>query len=138
MHLARAGNPLVAISNAFAASPEFVATYGPLDNTQFVTLVYQNVFERAPDGPGLAFWVAQLDAGMTRGQMMMAFSESGEYLGLIGNEVYVSLAFTGMLRRAPAPAGFAYWVGNLDAGTPGLTLISAIANSAEYRSQFLP
>ena len=45
---------LVQLAGFFATSPEFLATYGALDNPQFVTLLYQNVLGRAPDpaGPG--------------------------------------------------------------------------------------
>jgi hypothetical protein len=35
--------------NTFITSPEFIAVYGSTTNTQFVTLVYQNVLGRLPD-----------------------------------------------------------------------------------------
>ena len=44
-----AGRSLADVSSAFAASPEFINTYGRLDNRGFVGLVYQNVLGRAPD-----------------------------------------------------------------------------------------
>jgi hypothetical protein len=63
------GASLVQVANAFANSAEAQATYPFLvtpnvtDPTSFVTQVYQNVLNRAPDAPGLAFWVGQLQAG---------------------------------------------------------------------------
>ena len=45
---------LTQLADFFAASPEFEARYGALDNTQFVTLLYQNVLGRAPDSGGLS------------------------------------------------------------------------------------
>ncbi len=72
--------PLSGISDAFAASDEFTGTYGALSNQQFVERVYENVLGRAPEQAGLEFWVAQIYAGMTRGQMMLNFSESPEYI----------------------------------------------------------
>ena len=69
---------------------------------------------------------------------MLAFSESPEYLGLIGNEVYVTMMYTGMLRRSPDAAGFDHWVGAMDRGTAGQSLISGFLGSAEYRQRFLP
>jgi uncharacterized delta-60 repeat protein len=134
----RSGDSLDGISNLFATSPEFVATYGSLDNAAFVDRVYRNVLGRAPDSGGLAFWTGQLDGGMTRGEMMTQFSESAEYQSLIRNEVYVTMMYVGMLRRSPDSGGFSYWVGYLDAGNSGLALTSAFVAAPEYRARFLP
>ncbi len=135
----RTGTSLAAISEAFAASPEFVSRYGGLDNTQFVTQVYQNVLGRAPDPAGLAYWAGQLNGGtLTRGQLMVGFSESAEYGASIANEVYVTMVYAGMLRRAPLPGGFSFWVSYLDAGNSQLSLIASIIATSEYHSRFLP
>ncbi len=135
---ARAGASLGAISDAFAASPEFQQRYGALTNAQFVNLVYQNVLGRAADAAGLAFWTAQMNAGMTRGALMIQFSESPEYAAVIGNSVYVTMMYVGMLRRSPDPGGFDFWVGYMDAGNSGLALIGGFLAAPEYRSRFLP
>jgi hypothetical protein len=104
-----------------------------------VSLVYQNVLGRAPDAGGLAYWVSELDLGhRTRGQLMLAFSESVEYMGVSGSEVYVTMTYIGMLRRVPDPTGFAFWVDYLDPGNPGLALINGVLGSPEYRARFLP
>lgn len=42
---------------------EYWNIYGGLSNTALVEKVYQNFLERAPDGPGKAYWVAELDSG---------------------------------------------------------------------------
>ncbi|HET9577920.1 MAG TPA: DUF4214 domain-containing protein, partial [Usitatibacter sp.] len=83
-------------------------------------------------------WLGQLDAGMSRGQLMLQFSESPEYRGLIGNEVYVTMAYIGMLRRAPEPGGFAFWVDYMDRGNSGLALLSGFLAAPEYAQRFLP
>lgn len=135
----RAGHSLEAISDLFAGSPEFGMTYGGLDNAAFVSLVYQNILGRAPDVNGFAYWKGRLDSGaMTRGQLMAAFSESPEYRALTYSDVYVTMTYAAMLRRAPDPAGFAFWVGYLDAGNSGLALVDGFLGSAEYRARFLP
>jgi hypothetical protein len=134
----RSGTPLSAISQSFAQSQEFIDTYGSLNNTQFVTLVYNNVLGRAPDPGGLAFWTGQLDSGaMSRGQVMLGFSESAEFKAAIFNEVYVTQIYIGMLRRSPDAGGFAFWVGSMDSGAPGIGLIGGFLGSAEYRARFL-
>ena len=135
----KAGTPLESVSQAFATSPEFTSRYGALTNAAFVTLVYNNVLGRGPDPSGLAFWTGQLDSGaMNRGQVMLGFSESAEYRGVIGSEVYVTMMYIGMLRREPDLGGFNFWVGYRDAGNSGIALIDGFIASAEYRSRFLP
>ena len=59
-------------------SPEFQARYGALNNTQFVAQLYANVLDRAPDSGGLAYHVGHLNAGMTRADVLVGFSESPE------------------------------------------------------------
>ncbi len=135
----RSGNALESVSNYFTQSAEFQSAYGALNNTQFVTLVYNNVLGRAPDAPGLAFWKGQLDQGkMTRGRVMMEFSESAEYKQAIFSEVFVTMVYLGMLRRGPDAGGFAYWVDYMDDGNSGLALINGFLGAPEYRNRFLP
>ena len=131
------GRPLGSISEYFAASNEFQQTYGSLTNGQFVTLVYQNILGRDPDPVGYAYWLGQLNSGiLSRGQMMLGFSESNEYKASINNEVFVTMMYLGMLRRSPEPGGFDYWVGYLDSGGLELSMIDAFFSSQEYASRF--
>ena len=68
------------VASNFLNSPEFQSVYGSLDNEQFVTLLYNNVLNRAPDAPGLAYWLAGLDGGATRVSVLLGFSESQEFV----------------------------------------------------------
>ena len=69
------------IASFFTASPEFGATYGPLDNAAFVDLVYANVFERVPDAEGRSYWTGRLEGGsLDRTTMMLDFSWSPEFV----------------------------------------------------------
>jgi V8-like Glu-specific endopeptidase len=73
------GLSLSLLAGNFLQSPEFAATYGSLDNTQFVTQLYQNVLHRAPDQGGLAYHVNDLTAnGYSRADVLTHFSESPE------------------------------------------------------------
>ncbi len=102
-----AGTTLNQIAKSFAASSEFQNTYGSLSNTDFVTLVYQNVLQREPDAGGLAFWVAKLDAGTkSRGDVMVNFSESSEGTRFLAPQVDVVLVHLGMLRTMPSKGFF--------------------------------
>jgi hypothetical protein len=129
---------LAQLSQSFAISGEFFDRYGSLDNAGFVSRVYENVLGRQADSGGLQHWTDRLAGGMTRGEMMIAFSESSEFRVLTGNEVFVSAIYAGALQRAPDASGYSYWVGRLDQGASGSELVDAFAISEEYRNRFLP
>lgn len=68
-------------SDFFADSAEFRAMYGDnLSNAQFLELVYENVLDRSPDDGGLQYWLQRMSNGTTRGEVMVFFSESTEYI----------------------------------------------------------
>ncbi len=76
------------ISDFFADSAEFTSTYGPsLSNGQFIDLVYQNVLDRDPDAGGRSYWLQRMANGLTRGQVMVHFSESPENIAKVGPEI---------------------------------------------------
>ena len=69
------------VIESFMASPEFQDTYGAASsNTEFVTLLYENVLKRAPDANGLSGWVASLDGGMDRAKVVGFFMASPEFV----------------------------------------------------------
>lgn len=71
------------VSEEFARSPEFQERYGDLDDAGFVELVYNNVLGRRSDAGGREFWLDQLANGMTRGILMLNFSNSPEFIGKV-------------------------------------------------------
>lgn len=75
----RSGQSLTSIADAFSTSREFRSTYGTVGDRQFVGLVYDNVLDRAPDPAGLQYWVGQLLGGLSRGRLMIGFSDSAEF-----------------------------------------------------------
>jgi mucin-19 len=105
----RAGNPLQSAADAFVASQEFQLTYGSLNDTQYVTLLYENVLGRAPDPAGLADWVMQLSTGSSRGQILIGFSESQEGIALFAPTVRTFLHYFTFLNTTPAPSDLDYW-----------------------------
>jgi hypothetical protein len=132
-----AGEGLDEMSDAFATSPEFLNTYGPLSDGEFVDLVYQNVLGRAPEPVGRQFWIDELAAGLSRGALMIGFSESAEYRDRSYHQVQVTMMYVSMLRRAPEQEGFDYWVSALAAGDSVLGLIEGFLASSEYADRFL-
>lgn len=79
------GLTLTQVAANFIASPEFQTTYGNVTDAQFVTLLYQNVLDRAPEPEGLDYHVARLANGASRADVLVGFSESPEnQLNVIG------------------------------------------------------
>jgi Fe-S cluster biogenesis protein NfuA len=131
------GSSLAQVSDAFAGSPEFVSRYGALDNAGFVALVYQNVLGRDAEPGGFAYWLAQLNAGMSRGEMMIGFSESAENQNATTNTQRITLTYAGMLRRSPNTDEHAQWLADMNAGRADvISLINSLLQSAEYAARF--
>jgi hypothetical protein len=73
------GVKLETVAQNFIDSAEFKTLYGDVQsNADFVTHLYSNVLHRAPLQAGLDFWTHALDAGSTRAQILVNFSESAE------------------------------------------------------------
>lgn len=74
------GLSLTNVAANFIGSNEFQNLYGTSQSTtEFVTRLYSNVLNRAPDSQGLAHWEAALNGGsLTKAQVLMSFSESAE------------------------------------------------------------
>ncbi len=81
MNVANHGSSLDTIAWSFAASDEFINTYGAeLSNAQFVTIVYQNVLDREPDIEGLGYWLERMAAGLTRSGVVRWFTANPEFI----------------------------------------------------------
>ncbi len=78
------GVPLVSVANEFAASAEVRSRYGQTTYGQYVDLVYNNVLGRAADRAGRQYWIGRLATGVTRGELMVAFTESPENVAAVG------------------------------------------------------
>ncbi|MFP6730555.1 MAG: M10 family metallopeptidase C-terminal domain-containing protein [Alphaproteobacteria bacterium] len=83
------GLTLKGLSGAFLVSAEFVALYGA-DSTvdTFLTALYANVLNRAPDQAGFDSWNSLLESGqLDRADVLIGFSESGENITLVGTAI---------------------------------------------------
>jgi hypothetical protein len=88
---------LQAIAGDLATSDEFRTRYGNVDDDRYVDLVYRNVLRRDPTTEDETFWSANLSAGYDRGLMMLAFSESEEFVRRTGT----TTPLAGFLRWYP-------------------------------------
>ncbi len=66
----------VDLSNRLLGSLEFSVRYGTLDDTQFVTQMYQNALKRAPTGTELATELANLAVGATRADLVIRLADN--------------------------------------------------------------
>ncbi|MEM9395120.1 MAG: DUF4214 domain-containing protein [Pseudomonadota bacterium] len=134
----------------FMDAPEFQTNYGATDNAQFVTLLYNNVLERAPDPGALPYWTGLLDSGMSRSDVVLSFIESPEFKA---NTAIPALAFStdavqggfsddvfrlyhATLDRDPDTAGVDYWTGALANGMSKHEAVSGFVSSAEFQSNY--
>ena len=71
----------------FSQSEEFKNRYGSnVNDTDFITTLYNNVLGRAPDAAGLSHYQSLLAGGRTRGALLLDFSESPENRILFSQE----------------------------------------------------
>ncbi|WP_238296568.1 DUF4214 domain-containing protein [Methylobacterium soli] len=74
-----AGASLNNLADVFLGSAEFQAQHGNLTNSEFVTLMYDNMMHRAPDAAGLNHFVSLLDNGsISKADVVVTFAASAE------------------------------------------------------------
>jgi hypothetical protein len=105
----RAVNSLQSAADAFAASQEFMNRYGAMNNSDYVSALYVNVLGRQADPAGLADWVAQLNGGASRGQVLIGFSESPEGIALFASTIRTFLHYFTFLNATPAQSDLDTW-----------------------------
>lgn len=133
------GFTLEQVAQNFIDSPEFARTYGSLNDTDFVTLLYANVLHRAPDPDGLAFHVGYLQGThpdgrkISRAQDLIGFSESPEnkaqVLAAIQNGIeYIRYGTTPL--STPVANFAASYNGNIIDGDVGAMSMTVAASGA--------
>ncbi len=123
------GTGLERMATMFAASREFAALYGDLDEAEFVAQVYRNVLDREPDDGGTRYWIDQLARGATRGKVIVGFTESAENKKATAADVTVSWAFAQLVARNPSANERPQWVARLEAGATEEDLVRFLVAS---------
>lgn len=82
--------------------------------------LYRAAFDRTPDTPGLGYWIAQLDRGLSLQDVAWNFINSVEFQQKYGanlsNEGFITALYNNVLHRAPDANGLAYWTGVIQGG----------------------
>gem|GEM_PF-6179330 len=84
----------------FGASTEYATLYSGMTQEQRVEQVYQNVFGRASDAAGKAYWVNEFTAGRETVSSLVASMQTnaiGADVGTIDNRVTYAIRFTDQL-----------------------------------------
>lgn len=148
--------PQIALS--FSQAQEFKIKYGETDNEAFVTQLYQNVLDRAPDTAGLSGWVSNLNQGVSRGDILVSFADSSEnkanadnYFKNMaqksGNWEYTFEAvqadvqtlarlYKSAFDRDPDVSGLNVWVKHFEEGMSVKSIANAFYNSAEFTALY--
>lgn len=146
-----AGTSALSMAAQFVGSPEFQATYGALNNSQFVELMYRNVLGRPPEPAGLSYWVNALNSGTSRASALLGFADSPEFkagtrLSLEGymtsdysgeNQAQVFRMYQAVFDRQPDATGFVYWLNKLDGRTATMAeMASGFVASPEFQTAY--
>lgn len=135
-------------ASAFIGAPESASSYGFQSNAAFVSTLYQNVLGRPSDAQGLQFWTDAMRAGLGRTDVLLAFSDSGEYraktdgafaegLWIVDLEAMdVVRAYVAVLDRLPDAGGLESWTAARNAGLGQSDLIGGFVGSAEFEARF--
>lgn len=100
------------------------------------------MLDRSPDAEGRAFWLGRMQTGMTRGAVMIGFSESAEYVATtgtvrpaVGNEDQIRRLYRAYFNRAPDAAGLAHWMAEVQRSGLGAAS-AAFASSPEFNDTY--
>ncbi|MCR5000030.1 MAG: DUF4214 domain-containing protein, partial [Lachnospiraceae bacterium] len=115
--------------------PEDIPYVAPTPSVEdFVTRLYQVALNREPDAEGLADWSARLRSGEAAAvNVVQGVLCSEEYLGKgKPNGEIVNDCYHAMLGRDADEAGYAEWVGKLDAGMSVNAIFAGFVGSQEF------
>lgn len=99
--LDRKNGDLNAVIQSFGTSVESNSLYGGSSTEERIDKIYQQLFNRAPEAEGRAWWAAQIDAGTYTLQSAARYilgGASGDDLALIERKVDAAADFTEALR----------------------------------------
>ncbi len=92
------------IAASFINGNEFQQSYGALDDSAFVDRLYLNVLDRPADSGGKDWWMSMLQGqSMNRQEVVVAFSESAEFVALSDPAVTQFLQLVGQPVNSDAP-----------------------------------
>ena len=129
-----AGGSIASVLAGFSASNESQALYGASSTAQKVAAIYSNVFNRAPEAAGLAYWVSQIDSGkVTQAQAAWTIQQAagpGD-ASTVNNKLIAANVFTANLDTTAEITGYS---GSTSAAAARAFLNKVDANYASIAS----
>lgn len=98
--------------------------------------IYKAAFDRAPDLPGLGFWISAMDQGTPLTDVAGGFIASLEFQSRYGNTSnadFVRLLYENVLDRQPEPEGNQYWLNEMANGMSHEMVLVNFSESAENK-----
>ena len=138
------------VADDILASPEFHDHFGPSNNGEFVTQLYQSALGRVPADWEVGGWVESLEGGLSRVQVSLGFSESPELYAKTSAEILefsregykmlwsddVFRLYQTLLNRTPDQLGLVGWASGLANGMPWEDAVYGFMKSSEFSSYF--
>jgi hypothetical protein len=78
---------LAQAANDFATSTEFEQATSGFSNGQLVDYMYRNTLEREADAGGRAYYTNALDRGLSKGSLLLEFSQSQEHYNYLAESI---------------------------------------------------
>jgi hypothetical protein len=131
------------VAQGFVLSPEFVNQ--GIQDEEYLTVLYRAFFDRAPDDGGKNSWLAQIQSGTRRTEVLEGFIFAQEFIDLCADygimafnaedlvEAFVTRFYRQCLSRDPDSAGLSGWVNGLLTGSmTGADLAHSFVFSPEF------
>jgi hypothetical protein len=101
--------------------------------------LYRAAFDRAPDPPGIGYWMGALDQGLELWKIAGSFMASAEFAARYGAGLadvdFVRQLYRNVLHREGEAGGIAYWTGVLQGGlVTRAQVLAAFSESPEGRA----
>ena len=131
---------VASILNQFSSSLEASQLFAGMSDEGKVTFIYRVLFNRDPDGPGLAYWASELSGGKRTLQQIsfeILQGAQNDDLGKIQNKVAAAIYFADQLQARGIAADYSAqadiylarnWLGTIDATAASLDAARAAIN----------
>ena len=128
------GSHTFAVEGAYTYTLTVIPGNGPAATTTgtvvvggFVTGLYNDLFDRAPDAAGLQYWDSVIASGVSRQQVAFLFWNTPEHQATTVEQFYESF-----LGRTADAAGLAYWTNVLTSGVSGSQVAIDFSTTPEF------
>jgi len=128
------GGDLSGVIDSFGNSLEFISRYGHLNNSDLITGLYQQLFNREPETEGFNFWLNELNSGVKTLQSIaveVMLGAQNNDAAIIENKLSTANLFTALY-----PLGSFEYSGT-SAAESVKTILDQVANSDDFATDLV-